>query len=240
MIQLWPIIFILVTTAWSYSIDFPIKHKFHTLKANNIGVNFYLLSSIDHPDFDIFDRHCGKPIFAKGVEVMWLEQLKKHPWRVHNPDDALLFVIPGLFSVAIAAEVGQVNEKCTAKLEDMEKKLANALLSFKYYQKNNGADHLMVVSYFKAQKFIHTSKVWNPIIQNITVGTTIRFGRYLKLPKNKCHPVVGHQTKVGMVNGIIPSNLHTNRSLFFLGQAVHTSYYDLRRDIIKTLGSTGK
>ena len=91
------------------SVNFPSGHIFHD---KNISVPFYIYTSKDDVNFEIFLRNCGRPLFAKGVEVMWLEKLKAHPWRTHDPESALIFVIPGLFSVSVASEIGSIEKAC--------------------------------------------------------------------------------------------------------------------------------
>ena len=32
---------------------------------------------------------------SKSVEISWLNRLQRHPWRVTDPEEAIVFVVPG-------------------------------------------------------------------------------------------------------------------------------------------------
>lgn len=99
----------------------------------DISVPFYLYSG---GDFDIFWNSCKKRIFAKGVEVSFLLHLQNHPWRVHTPDNAALFVIPGLFSVALNSHFNESN--CDLSVEEMSVTLATAVEKSPWFKRHQG------------------------------------------------------------------------------------------------------
>ena len=99
----------------------------------DITVPFYLYSG---GDFDIFWNSCKKRIFAKGIEVSFLLHLQNHPWRVHTPETAALFVIPGLFSVALNSHFNESN--CDLSVEEMSVTLATAVESSPWFKRYQG------------------------------------------------------------------------------------------------------
>jgi hypothetical protein len=139
--------------------EYPSNHRM-----SNISIPFYLYSG---GDFDVFWKNCDAINWSKGVEVSWLLRLQDHPWRVKEPTKALLFVVPALFSVALYAQVNNDLSICRQTLTNMSDTLHNALYKSPYFDEKNGFNHLMVVSYFKAQKYLNSSPKWKSTIRKV-------------------------------------------------------------------------
>ena len=125
-------------------------YRYHPTHAfADISVPFFLYSG---GDFDVFWNSCQKKIFAKGVEVSFLLHLQDHPWRTRDPEEAAVFVIPGLFSVALNSHHNESN--CDLSIEEMSTTLASAVQKSHWFNRYQGRDHLMVMGYFKAEYFV--------------------------------------------------------------------------------------
>jgi hypothetical protein len=75
--------------------------------------------------------------------------LRKHPWRVSNPDEAKIFFVPAYMSAAIHRP--DRNEGQCGDPEVLFQNLASYLRSSKYFQKNHGRDHLISSFNFPAK-----------------------------------------------------------------------------------------
>ena len=54
----------------------------------NLSVPFYLYSG---GGFDASTHAYQYTQYSKGLEESWLNRLQRHPWRVKDPDEALVF-----------------------------------------------------------------------------------------------------------------------------------------------------
>ena len=204
--------------------DYP---KGHLMEG--VRVPFYLYNG---PGFDAFWDNCERVLWSKGVEVSWLMRLQDHPWRTASPDQAALFIIPAMFSVAFKDKA-----HCTKPLGQMADALYQQVQSSPYYRRHWGKDHLMVVSYFKAEGWMTNNRRWRSLARNITIATH-SLG-YLKLPPSTCHVTVGHQTgSLHDVDSVSPPP--PSRTLFFLGHTFGHEYYKLRRIALDSLGNVGQ
>jgi len=193
-----------------------------------LSVPFYLYSG---GGFDAFTGSCGLDFqFTKSMEVSWLNRLARHPWRVTDPDDAVVFVVPGLFAVPVALTGTQ--EQCTRPLDEMSDELLSALQASPHYHKNNARDHVLVVGYFKAERYVSNSTTgWAKALARMTVAPHV-IGKTVEplVAAGSCLVPVGHQAQPPPppppVKEAATSITHT---LFFLGQAVGTGFYRTRR-----------
>jgi hypothetical protein len=198
-------------------------------------IPFYMYSG---GDFDVFWDNCDHIMWSKGVELSWLLRLREHPWRVKDPSEASLFVVPALFSISQYSLL--FNESiCRMPLDTMAERLYNALTVSPHYIRHDGADHIMVVSYFKAQLYLKKHHLWFPVTQKLNLATHAVMNGYIPRPKGKCQLTVGHQPGNININNY-PQSLSPHRTLFFIGQAVHEPWYRERRAAIENLGVIGQ
>ena len=225
---------------------------------SDITVPFYLYSG---GDYDIFWNSCKKRIFAKGVEVSFLLHLQDHPWRTHDPHRAAVFVIPGLFSVALNSYYNETN--CDLSVEEMSVTLASAIQESPWFQRHNGRDHLMVVGYFMAELFLSQSMEWSGILKEATLALHSEVRMYIGKRYPRCIVSVGHQaspnensvlevkTRDDLVHmrpldqkllDVQARNAYNPqpRTFFMLGQANKKRYYRHRVTAVKALGSVGE
>jgi hypothetical protein len=145
-------------------------HRFFDILGDE-GIPFFLYTG---GDFDVFTANCEMTVWSKGVEVPLLLHLQGHPWRTKDPEKALLFIIPALYSLAqlegpvassdsliganqtdIAAEAPtRVGYRCRLGLKEMSTRLVKAVFASSFYQRHWGADHVIAISYFKAEKLV--------------------------------------------------------------------------------------
>ena len=203
-----------------------------------VRVPFFLYSG---GGFDAFTKNCNRIHWSKGVEVNWLSRLERHPWRVTDPEEATVFVVPALFSLGIV-DTNQLPYEgsttfnrtllyCRKTLYDMGDELLAALKGSKYYKRSGGKDHVMVVSYFKAQVFIaQAHHAWRDTVATMTIATHVINNNYLHVPKAigvPCRVSVGHQTGPSHQFELSPPT-QIDRTLFFLGQAAGAGFYHAR------------
>jgi hypothetical protein len=224
----------------------------------DISVPFYLYSG---GEFDIFWNSCKKRIFAKGVEVSFLLHLQNHPWRTQDPEAAALFVIPGLFSVAMNSHNNESN--CALSVEEMSTTLASAVGSSPWFLRHQGADHLMVVGYFMAELFLSQSIEWSGLLKQATLGLHSAVRMYIGKRYPRCIISVGHQASPNENSQVevksrddlvhmrpLPQDLLDSqavnvlspqpRTFFMLGQANKNRYYRHRVTAVKKLGGVGE
>jgi len=190
-----------------------------------IKVPFYLYSG---EGFDVFRKNCNPIIWSKGVEVSWLHRLERHPWRVKKANDAIYFVVPALFSLAVYDD----GQHCRLPVDDMAATLLKALHASKHFKRNGGRDHIMLVSYFKGQQYLSQHSEWQTAVGNMTLALHVASKHYLHIPEEygePCRVPVGHQPSKNLpvLDGEPPAV--AQRTFFFLGQAVGASYYGVRR-----------
>jgi hypothetical protein len=224
----------------------------------DISVLFYLYAG---GDYDIFWTSCKKRIFAKGVEVSFLLHLQNHPWRTYDPEAAALFVIPGLFSVALNSHSNESN--CDLSVEEMSTTLGSAVENSQWFKRHQGRDHLMVVGYFMAELFLSQSPQWAGLLDQATLGLHSEVRMYIGKQYPRCIISVGHQASPNensdmevktsadlvhmrplsqtlldrqAVNALNPQA----RTFFMLGQANKMRYYRHRVTAVKRLGEVGE
>jgi hypothetical protein len=220
-------------------------------------VPFFLYSG---GDFDVFWNSCQKKIFAKGVEVSFLLHLQDHPWRTRDPEEAAVFVIPGLFSVALNSHHNDSN--CDLSVEEMSTTLASAVQESSWFNRHQGRDHLMVVGYFMAELFLSQSIEWNRLLKHATLALHSGVRMYIGKQYPRCIISVGHQSspnensdvavktrsdllhmrplKQGLLDLQAENSLKPQRrSIFMLGQANKMRYYRHRVTAVKKLGDVG-
>ena len=190
----------------------------HGHRNYGLSVPFYLYSG---GGFDAFTSACDRHLFSKGVEVSWLNRLGRHPWRVTDPDNAVVFVVPGIFSLPFQSET-----RCSRSVESMSNELLRALRASPHFHKNDARDHMLVVGYYKAESFLkHPDNGWATTLANMTVAPHVLGNRMKHV---KCVVPAGHQA-APQVNVVPPAISHT---LFFVGQAVGPDYYATRRAVL--------
>ena len=197
--------------------EYPVGH-------NNFGVRvpFYLHSG---GGFDAFTASCDAYQFSKSVDVSWLNRLDRHPWRVMDPADALVFVVPGMFTSATFGVV----KRCRRSLEDMSRELLDALHASPHFQRNHGRDHVLVASFNAAEKYLSDkdrSNGWGVTVANMTIGPHV--SGHMFTSKRACVVPVGHQA-TSPEHRAPPKITST---LFFMGQAVGKGYYAARRAVL--------
>lgn len=128
----------------------------------HLRVPFYIHTG---DGFDVFETHCAKPFWPKGVEVSWMTHIRTHPWRVFNPSAASLFVIPALFGVAFLDK----NKMCNASVSVMSHALAQSLENNVWFHRHNGTDHVLVTTYFKAEVYLTNHARWFRLLRNAIV-----------------------------------------------------------------------
>jgi len=230
------------------------KHAFA-----GITVPFFLYSG---GDFDVFWNACRKPIFAKGVEVSFLLHLQNHPWRTHDPEEAAVFVIPGLFSVSLHWSGSE--SRCTQPLEEMSVTLADAVQKSPWFKRHGGRDHLMTIGYYKAEQFIKSAMEWKGVLNQTTLALHSGDKRFIGVTTSRCVISVGHhaistnsETYVKGVNSgdevvntrPLPQSLldiqeknsfkPQPRSIFMLGLVSSKMFYRNRVTAVRSLGNVG-
>ena len=190
----------------------------HGHRNYGLSVPFYLYSG---GGFDAFTSACKRTLFSKGVEVSWLNRLGRHPWRVTDPDDAVVFVVPGLFSLPF-----QNATECSRSVESMSDELLLALRASPYFHQSDARDHVLVVGYFKGESFLRHDKGWAKALANMTIAPHVNGYRVRNV---KCVVPAGHQAPTAHVPIAPPVITHT---LFFMGQAVGPAYYATRRAVL--------
>jgi hypothetical protein len=220
-------------------------------------VPFFLYSG---GDFDVFWNSCQKKIFAKGVEVSFLLHLQDHPWRTRDPEEAAVFVIPGLFSVPLWNE-----KNCVLSLNEMSTTLASAVGKSPWFNRYQGHDHLMVMGYYKAEQYVRdTSSKWRELLKYATLALHSEEKKFIGSQVPRCLISVGHHA-VSSYENIKHNEVKTRedlilmrplkqdlldmqakdslkpqqRSIFMLGQANRRKYYKHRVTAIKKLGGVG-
>jgi hypothetical protein len=208
----------------------------------------------------VFWNSCQKKIFAKGVEVSFLLHLQDHPWRTRDPEEAAVFVIPGLFSVALNSHHNESN--CDLSIEEMSTTLASAVQKSHWFNRYQGRDHLMVMGYFKAEYFVRQSVEWSGLLKQATLALHSGVRTYVGKLFPRCIISVGHhaspnensnvevKTRKDLIhmrpldqdlldlqaeNSMKPQR----RSIFMLGQANKVKYYRNRVTAIRQLGDVG-
>mmetsp|Transcript_29140 Transcript_29140/g.69591 ORF Transcript_29140/g.69591 Transcript_29140/m.69591 type:complete len:405 (-) Transcript_29140:97-1311(-) len=116
--------------------------------------NFYLL------EWSV--QHCfpsGNELFLKvktlpytrrqhlGPEVFLRQQLSQHPCRTYRPENAALFILPSIFGLLY-------NGFSSCNLTYVFGEFSRELQKSWWYHRNNGSDHLLVVSCWQAQQLI--------------------------------------------------------------------------------------
>ena len=201
---------------------------------SGIEVPFYMYSG---GNFDVYWNHCRHPLWSKGVEISWLKRLRHHPWRTKDPDEAMIFVIPAMFSTAVY-NVTENGFFCDKSPEYLSHKLYRAVHESPYYKRNWGQDHMVVISYFKGQAWVtqHAER-WKAMMANMTVATHVVNNHYLHIDQRDynqtrppCRVSVGHQTgNISQLNLPVPKPDEIKHTFFFLGQSVGANYYRERR-----------
>jgi len=108
----------------------------------------------DGPDFGILqacaptmaDKISAIRQYKHGNDVLFLEQIEKHPWRVFDPKHARLFIVP--FPITFIARFKPTcnGKNWTQLTEALAKQLAQEPTFIKY----GGRDHLWIGSHFRA------------------------------------------------------------------------------------------
>ncbi|KAG5189558.1 exostosin family-domain-containing protein [Tribonema minus] len=107
----------------------------------------------------------GKRNSKHGGELAFVQQLERHPWRVHNPERAKLFVVPTLWGLA-ARMKGCLGHTPS----EMAVITAQALEQSPWFRARDGRDHLTLSTDFKSSFISHTSGA------NATLSHTIWAG----------------------------------------------------------------
>jgi hypothetical protein len=78
-------------------------------------------------------------------EHLAIMQLRRHQWRVFNPEEALIFVIPLMLGTA------SVNS-CSLPLRNISERASLLLWSSEYFQRYKGSDHLLINTSWRVRR----------------------------------------------------------------------------------------
>eukprot|EP01134_Creolimax_fragrantissima_P003143 CFRG3143T1 len=96
-----------------------------------------------------------------GTERIFLDRAVSHPWRVLNPDEAKVFIVPFLLNY------------CPKKLrQPMMQAIEKALRTSPHFQKHLGRDHVIVASHYK----LRTPNYFTPSMEKIMKYMTVAHG----------------------------------------------------------------
>ena len=140
--------------------------------AAEIPVPFYVYEG---PDFDWIgtcpteEHTLGEhKLFKHGNDAWFAEQVMYHPWRVRDPEKAMLFVIP------VLATWSSRNRMCgKQRAAQMFNRAADEVKRQPYYQRKKGADHMIVSTDFRIymSNSKHMSRTFPNVIWGLQLNT---------------------------------------------------------------------
>lgn len=95
-------------------------------------------------------------------ETFFYHQMLDHPWRTHDPSEAFLFYVPILSTLS-------ANWKC-GSWEGNMMHVQEALQNSTWYQRHQGADHLMFSTTWKMRKYMANNPSFAHLVRNFIVG----------------------------------------------------------------------
>ena len=125
------------------------------------------------PEFD-WHKNCSEKAaelmqhhrnYKHGDDVVFVEHAMSHPWRVQNPADAVLFVVPVLLTFGVRHETA-----CGLPYTEMQNITAAALAQSPWFIASGGHDHIIVASSFQTRLKKHYIASFRELMQNMTVG----------------------------------------------------------------------
>jgi hypothetical protein len=83
-------------------------------------------------------------LFKHGNDAWFAEQIQEHPWRVHDPEAAMIFVVPVMLTWSSR------NKKCRGRSAgSLLKHISMSVLNKPYWRRHNGTDHMVVSTDFR-------------------------------------------------------------------------------------------
>ena len=82
------------------------------------------------------------------TEYNALLQLSNHPWRVYEPEEALIFVIPLMLGTASRG-------LCHLNSQEISKRATSLLLKSEFFNRYKGSDHLLINSDWRVRSVSH-------------------------------------------------------------------------------------
>ena len=77
-------------------------------------------------------------------EYSAIRQLRDHPWRVFEPEEALIFVVPLMLGTASRG-------RCRLSHDQIAKKATTLLMNSEYFKRYKGSDHLLINTDWKVR-----------------------------------------------------------------------------------------
>jgi len=219
---------------------------------------FYVYEDLIFPDAIIrnekgkgisYEEYFENPNNRKHSDDYWFMRFAlNHPMRVKDPDKAKLFYVPSLMNVIALCHLNRylnytycVNDKCNYQLFDViDKYLSNS----EWFQRNNGVDHIIVVSHygFNTQWKIDTET------NNESTQFAINFGKDFSNIFN-CNKVVFENTSqhkivnqkrvnfpsmyVGRLCKV-PKNMKKKHRFIFLGSFKNSERQNIRNWLVSS------
>ena len=128
--------------------------------------------------------------YFHGDDVIWNKLILEHPWRVLDPEQAKIFIVPALINFRADRRKVRCGSNPSLDQHSLMDSMAKYIISTEHYQKNNGIDHLIVSSHFKIRnnpKWKLFSSDFSKMLKNMTFGNfeikdnaNYNFGRYRK------------------------------------------------------------
>ena len=134
------------------------SHSALEITRASLRLPFYLYEGLDFDDGSWFEP-CARGLRGETYvedqysgEHYFLAALRAHRWRVTDPTAALLFVVPLYANAALQPSVSGMSCNGT-HYQVLFDRTASAVAASEYYQRHQGADHLLVSNSWKiAQK----------------------------------------------------------------------------------------
>eukprot|EP01071_Lankesteria_metandrocarpae_P012769 Lankesteria_metandrocarpae@DN624_c0_g1_i1.p1 len=220
------LVYVLLAAANVYILfQFYIQFQLHQNGEVNyqFEVPFYIYDIPEmEPAFECALRSEQRSTFNLG-EVYAYTQLKHHPWRVYNPEKALLFVVP-----LYPGMMGQ----CKLQISHAMR----AIAELPFYKRNMGWDHLLVGDYWYTRFFVGELI---PEFANFTLGgmgcfSLTSFRCTVTIPKTS--QTVPRDPFPGPLSATVEDFLSQKKfNLFFQGRTEVRPSYKVRRKALTEL-----
>lgn len=142
-----------------------------------------------------------------GTDLVFYERIQKHPWRVFDPDQAKIFVIPALMTFAKYYGEYCVTNPNTTTLDndeirnEMLKQTVKSLKESPYFKRKAGRDHLIVSSHYSTRTALNDFAENDKSLANIILANYEDYAQGMgyvandRLSKWGCTVVIPHNNK---------------------------------------------